>query len=88
METTKLSSKGQLVIPKAMRDAHGWQPGTEFTVEDRGGEIVLRPVAVFARTSIEDVRGSIKYDGPAKSIEEMNEAVGRMIARRWRRRRA
>jgi bifunctional DNA-binding transcriptional regulator/antitoxin component of YhaV-PrlF toxin-antitoxin module len=30
METTKLSSKGQVIIPKAMRAAHHWDAGQEF----------------------------------------------------------
>ena len=34
METTKLSSKGQVVLPKSVRDAHKWQPGAEFAVEE------------------------------------------------------
>lgn len=44
MLVTKLSSKGQLVIPKKIREALGLQPGTEFNVELVGKEIVLRPV--------------------------------------------
>jgi bifunctional DNA-binding transcriptional regulator/antitoxin component of YhaV-PrlF toxin-antitoxin module len=30
METTKPSSKGQVELPKSVRDEHGWTPGTEF----------------------------------------------------------
>jgi AbrB family looped-hinge helix DNA binding protein len=41
--TTKLSSKGQVVIPKSLRTAHRWKPGTEFIVEEQGDNIVLRP---------------------------------------------
>ena len=33
METTRLSSKGQLVLPKAIREADHWGEGTEFSVE-------------------------------------------------------
>ena len=32
--TTKLSTKGQIVLPKEIRSSHSWGPGTEFTVED------------------------------------------------------
>jgi len=32
MNITRLSSKGQIIIPKAFRDAHGWLPGLEIEV--------------------------------------------------------
>ena len=30
METTRLSSKGQVIIPKRLRDAHHWLAGQEL----------------------------------------------------------
>lgn len=30
METTKPSSKSQVVLPKSVRDEHGWAPGTKL----------------------------------------------------------
>jgi AbrB family looped-hinge helix DNA binding protein len=43
MAKTRLSSEGQVIIPKAVRDRHGWLPGLELEVEDRGDAVVLRP---------------------------------------------
>jgi AbrB family looped-hinge helix DNA binding protein len=40
----KLSSKGQLVIPKKIRKALNLQPGTEFDVELINGKILLHPI--------------------------------------------
>ena len=37
METTRLSSKGQIILPKAVRDFHRWGPCTDFVVEDVAG---------------------------------------------------
>jgi len=31
METTRLSTKGQIVLPKDLRSSRAWGPGTEFT---------------------------------------------------------
>jgi AbrB family looped-hinge helix DNA binding protein len=41
METAKLTSKGQLVIPKRIRDAVQAKVGTRFNVRVEGRRIVL-----------------------------------------------
>jgi len=41
METTKLSSKGQITIPKWLRDAYRWETGLEFVVIDTGDGVLL-----------------------------------------------
>jgi AbrB family looped-hinge helix DNA binding protein len=42
-----LSSKGQITLPAAARRALGLKAGDRITVEERGGEIVLRPARDF-----------------------------------------
>jgi AbrB family looped-hinge helix DNA binding protein len=42
-QTTKLSTKGQVVLPKSLRAANHWKPGTEFVVQERHGGILLCP---------------------------------------------
>jgi AbrB family looped-hinge helix DNA binding protein len=83
MTKTRLSSKGQVIIPKAVRERHGWQPGVELEVEDRGDVVVLRPANPFPPTTIEEVYGCLKYDGPPFTVEEMNEAIEREARRMW-----
>ncbi|WP_158928865.1 AbrB/MazE/SpoVT family DNA-binding domain-containing protein [Acidisphaera sp. S103] len=75
METTRLSSKGQITLPKAVRDLHRWEPGTDFIVEDTGDGVLLRPIKKGRVTRLEDVAGCLKYDGPARTVEEMNAAI-------------
>jgi AbrB family looped-hinge helix DNA binding protein len=41
--TTRLSSKGQVVLPRRVRSKFGLQPGTQFDVSTRGEHIVLVP---------------------------------------------
>lgn len=79
METTRLSSKGQLILPKAVRDAHGWDSGVEFEVEDRPDGIFLRLAKAFAPTKLEEVVGCGAYLGPAKSLEEMQLAIAQGV---------
>lgn len=37
-----LSSKGQLVLPKSVRDRHGWKAGDRFQVVETAGAVLLR----------------------------------------------
>ena len=40
----KLSDRGQLTIPKALRDRLGMKPGTELEFEADGGRIIISKV--------------------------------------------
>ena len=42
MPTKNVGPKGQVVIPKRMRDALGLKPGVEITLELRDQEIVIK----------------------------------------------
>lgn len=75
MERTRLSSKGQVIVPKAVRDARNWLPGTEFLVEEVEEGILLRPLKPFEPTKLEDVVGCTGYAGPARSLGEMERAI-------------
>jgi len=75
METTKLSSKGQVILPKAIRDAHAWEQGTEFVVEETAGGVLLRPRKTVRPTTLDQVAGSLRYSGAPKTTEEMERAV-------------
>ena len=48
IELTKMSSKGQVVIPKRIRSELGFEEGDRMTVEARDGEIVLRKITLEA----------------------------------------
>ena len=41
MPTKNVGPKGQVVIPKRMRNALGLKPGVDVTIELRGDEIVI-----------------------------------------------
>ena len=84
MARMRLSSKGQLVIPKGVRERHGWRAGTELEVEDRGDAVVLRRAKpLFPPTTIEQVRGRLKYEGPPVPIEDFDKGVDQLIEEMW-----
>jgi AbrB family looped-hinge helix DNA binding protein len=75
METTKLSSKGQVILPKSIRVAHNWDAGIEFAVEDTPGGVLLRPLKPFTPTRLKDVYGCAAYTGKAKSLAELDAGI-------------
>jgi AbrB family looped-hinge helix DNA binding protein len=79
IQTTRLSSKGQLIVPKSIRDQKQWDPGMEFTVEFCGDGILLRPTERFPRTTLDQVAGCLGYSGPVKTLDEMDEGIARMM---------
>ena len=82
METTKLSTKGQIVLPSATRERKKWRPGTELEVIETPEGVLLKPVSPFPKTTIDQVFGSANYRGPKRSLAEMDEAIRREAARR------
>lgn len=82
METTRLSSKGQLVLPKAVREAGDWREGTEFAVERVSEGVLLRPLRAFPPTTLEQVRGSAGYTGPTRSLADLDAAIAKGVASR------
>ena len=84
METTLLSSKGQVIIPKTIRSNHHWRPGTRFVVEDVPGGVLLKPLSSFPATNLQSGLGCVGYKGVAKSLVEMQTAIDEEVARAWR----
>jgi AbrB family looped-hinge helix DNA binding protein len=73
--TTRLSTKGQLILPKSIRQRRQWQAGMRLMVEDRAEGVLLTAAPAFDRTRPERVFGSLKTNGPAKTLDEMKLGV-------------
>jgi AbrB family looped-hinge helix DNA binding protein len=81
---TRVSTKGQVILPKAIRTKLRWTPGTELEVESREDGVLLRAASLFAPTTIDDVFGALRYSGKPKTIAEMDAAVAEEARRRAR----
>jgi len=81
----RLSTKGQIVIPKDVRDALGLEPGEQFDVSHQGRRIVLDAVAEKRpRISYEEFRRRVPgHEGSAVSIEDMTAGIGELF-RDWK----
>lgn len=73
--TTTISTKGQVILPSAIRQRRGWLAGTRLLVEETPEGVLLRPVPAFPETRPEDVFGSLRLRGKQKSLEEMDDGV-------------
>lgn len=80
--TTKVSTKGQIILPKSVRDKRRWGPGTTLAVELTEDGVLLKPVPVFAPTRPQDVFGMLRYEGEPKTIADMSATVAREAKRR------
>lgn len=77
MSKTRLSSKGQVIIPKSSRDSHHWETGQELVVIDTEEGVLLKPAPPVPPATLEELAGCLSYTGPAKSLEEMEQAIQR-----------
>ena len=79
METTKLSSKGQMIIPKRIRDQLALKPGVELRVEltDAQSFTVRIDSRVSHKAHVERLAGCLKQPDRRRplSIAEMDAAV-------------
>lgn len=78
MNTLTLTSKGQLTIPRALRDALGLAPGARLQASvDPQGRLVLVP----SRYEPEDLFRHRPGVSRVMSIEEMDEAIAAAVSR-------
>lgn len=71
----RLSSKGQIVLPKYLREMRGWNPGTVLDVEEVPEGVLLRFVKHPLVASVEDLLGCTGYRGPRRSLADMDAAI-------------
>ncbi len=82
MPNTRLSTKGQIILPQSIRSARAWPPGTEFTVEETGDGVLLRPTGRFPQTSLDEVVGCLQPKRKSKTVAQMRTAVRREVMQR------
>jgi len=77
MTSLRITSKGRITIPIAVRKKLGLKPGTRvWFIENENGEYVMK-----VRTgSFMNLRGMFKWTGKPVTIEEMNEAIAQVGA--------
>lgn len=74
MPRSTLTSKGQITLPREIRDHLRLENGDRVNFEIRDGTVIVEPETI----DVKSLRGIVKRRGKKKvSIEEMNAAVRR-----------
>jgi AbrB family looped-hinge helix DNA binding protein len=92
---TKISSKGQVVIPKDVRDRLNWPEGTQLKVVESGNSVTLSrlaspflPSKPLPRTTTADILAGPKWTGKPKPVDEISslsdEALRRIFSEQER----
>lgn len=83
MSTATITSKGQITIPKPVRDALHLRAGdrVSFLVRE-DGVVEVRPATVDLASLV----GMLRRPGPPVSVAAMDEAIGRAVAGERRKR--
>ena len=77
MVKTILSSKGQVTIPKEVRDFLGLRAGDGVSFEIRGQQVMVKPLR---RQTLENLLGSLKSEQPYLGREAEQQAMERAVA--------
>jgi AbrB family looped-hinge helix DNA binding protein len=78
MSTTTLSTKGQVLIPKEVRERRGWAAGLTLEVEECEDGVVLRPVRTLPRTTVDDLLGCLPpYKGRPRTLAQMEAGISK-----------
>lgn len=76
MAVATVTSKGQVTIPKEVRDELGIETGTKLWFVRTPHGFVLKP----AKNSVMALAGIVSYEGPPVSDEEIEAGIGRYLA--------
>ncbi len=81
---TKVSAKGQVVIPKEVRDRLHWEPGTELEVVDGPAGVMLRAKRQVHKKlpfdeALAQLRAVVNYKGPVFTDKEATAAIDEMF---------
>lgn len=73
--TITLSSKGQVVIPKEIREELHWDAGTQITLVSSASGVTLKAVPKKTGRKFADLIGLLKHEGPPLPIDDLCKPV-------------
>ena len=82
MSASTVTRKGQVTIPKTIRDRLGIKEGEKVFFVVRGGEVVLKVL----RGNILDLKGSVKPSARPEDFESVRRSVKQAVSKKVARR--
>ena len=77
--TTKMSSKGQVVIPEEVRERLGFEPGTQFVVVGEGDVVILKVVSALSIAEFDELVADARRQ--ARTVGMKRGDIARALAR-------
>jgi AbrB family looped-hinge helix DNA binding protein len=76
LATTRLSSKGQVVIPEEIRRALGLEPGARFVVLSDGEVVILKRIDAPARSEVRALAAKVRRQARGAGVKpEIDEDI-------------
>jgi len=80
LSTTKLSSKGQVVIPEEIRKSMGFHTGDQFLVLAEKGVLILKTIEMPSLDEYQDLIGKSRRLAKTMGLteEDLSEAINKV----------
>ena len=84
MATTRLSSKGQVVIPEEVRRRLGLKPGVQFVVVGEGDVVILKAGSPPSMEEFDDLMAKARTQARRAGLKrsDIDEAIRKVRARK------
>jgi AbrB family looped-hinge helix DNA binding protein len=82
---SRISTKGQMVVPVDVRTELGFKPGDILDVSIERGRMIVRHQSGPKKKSYFDVFDKSPYKGPPMTVEKINEGIHAAMAERMKR---
>jgi AbrB family looped-hinge helix DNA binding protein len=82
--TTKMSSKGQVVIPEQIRNDLGLEPGTQFVVVGDGDVVILKALSAPSFSEFDDLIATARRQAKESGLKrsDVSRIVGEVKGRK------
>ena len=84
LSTTKLSSRGQVVIPESIREQLGLKPGDQFIVVGQGDVVMLKVITPPSIDEYDELKKTLRAQARQAGLKksEIKDAIKKVRAKK------